>query len=235
MNARQPDRRKHHRIAVPVPIVARLIVQHEGQVQNLGPGGVCLEHEGMVQPGDSCLFQVTLKDEPITFNGRVVWSTALEPAPERPDRFRSGVVFDGVPEAAKPLLAELLGGDRSRVLILEDEPAARALLATALAKASYDVHEAADGTEALEMAEQLIPDVIFLDARLPGLDGFEICRGLKENPATKRIPVILLIAADDPELPSQVTAAGAAASISKPFRPDALLVLTQTVIENAWR
>ncbi len=124
---------------------------------------------------------------------------------------------------------------KCRVLIVDDEQSFREAVRVALEMAGFAVHEAADGPEGLDMAGQLVPDVILLDVRLPGADGFEVCRKLKDNPATKAVPVIFVTAVNDPDLQSRVTAAGGTTSLTKPFRLDALVALTRTVIENAGR
>jgi CheY-like chemotaxis protein len=231
----EPHRRKDRRVALAEPIVAHLAAGHEAQVRDLSAGGVRLEHEGVLRPGESCLFRFVLSDEVFAFSGRVVWSRAIGRAPSGRPRCQSGVVFEGIPSAAKPLLAQLLGGTRSRVLIVEDDQPVREILSSALATAGYEVHEVADGPEALEKAEEVVPDVVLLDVRMPGIDGFEVCRELKERPATRRVPVILVTGVDDQALYAQATAAGATACLTKPFRLESLLALTRTVIENAWR
>jgi CheY-like chemotaxis protein len=231
-----PSRRKHPRITLPGPIVARLSAGREGRIRDLSAGGLRLEHEGILWPQERCLLQFALNDELYTFSGRVIWSRALDPPGAGSGLgFQSGVVFEGIPGAAKPLLAQLLEGGRSRLLVVEDEPSMREVLASALAKAGYEVHEAVDGPQGVEKAQQIIPDLILLDVRLPGLDGFEVCRSLKEHPATRRIPVIFLTAVDDRALHYHATAAGGTACLTKPFRLEVLIALTKTVIENARR
>ncbi len=122
-----------------------------------------------------------------------------------------------------------------RVLIVDDAPALRNLLRAGLELAGYEVHEAADGAEGLEQAGLLRPDVIFLDVQMPGLDGYAVCAALKANPATQRIPVIFLTAADDVALHRRVREAGGAACLTKPFRLNVLTALAENVIDTARR
>ncbi|HWU40528.1 MAG TPA: response regulator [Candidatus Acidoferrum sp.] len=68
---------------------------------------------------------------------------------------------------------------RKRVLIVDDEADSRELIREMLSTAGYESSEARDGTEGLAMGEALQPDIILLDVRMPGLDGYEVCRGLK--------------------------------------------------------
>ncbi len=120
-----------------------------------------------------------------------------------------------------------------RVLIVDDEPALREALRAGLELAGYEVHEASDGAEALAKAGPLYPDVIILDVRMPGLDGYAVCAALKANPATQRIPVIFLTGADDAGLHLRVREAGGTACLTKPFRLPELMALTTTVLDSA--
>ena len=83
---------------------------------------------------------------------------------------------------------------KKRVLIVEDEAGTRAALREFLERSGYLSAEAADGLAGLAQAESWHPDAILLDVRMPGLDGYEVCRRLKANPATKPIPVIVMTA-----------------------------------------
>ncbi|BBA34765.1 two component transcriptional regulator, LuxR family [Methylocaldum marinum] len=78
------------------------------------------------------------------------------------------------------------------VMIVDDVPANLALLSDALEEAGYRVLVATDGASALEQLRYADPDVILMDAVMPGMDGFETCRHLKANPATRSIPIIFM-------------------------------------------
>ncbi len=118
------------------------------------------------------------------------------------------------------------------VLIVDDEALLRKMLRAELELAGYEVHEAADGVAGLEDAARLFPDVIFLDVRMPGLDGYEVCARLKANPATQRIPVIFLTAVEDEALSLRVRQVGGTACLTKPFRPTEVRALAQWFIAN---
>lgn len=79
-----------------------------------------------------------------------------------------------------------------KVLVVDDDDAIRDLLQIQLKRNGYEVMEAEDGEKALDKAAD--SDFILLDIMLPKLDGYEVCRRLKENEATKRIPIIMLTA-----------------------------------------
>ena len=81
---------------------------------------------------------------------------------------------------------------RKKVLTVDDEEEMTELIAFNLNAAGYEVDQAHDGAEALEMAQKQHPDIIILDVMLPELDGFSVCEILRQTPATSKIPVILL-------------------------------------------
>ncbi|MFQ5656778.1 MAG: response regulator [Candidatus Methylomirabilales bacterium] len=81
-----------------------------------------------------------------------------------------------------------------RILLVEDNPANRRLAEFLLKSHGYFVYEAMTGQEALELAKTHVPDLILMDLQLPGLDGFAATRILKEDAATKDIPIVALTA-----------------------------------------
>jgi CheY-like chemotaxis protein len=122
-----------------------------------------------------------------------------------------------------------------RVLIVDDEANMRAALREFLERSGYGIAEAADGLAGLAQAESWHPHAILLDIKMPGLDGYEVCRRLKANPATKPIPVIVMTAVLDGPISRLAYEAGALACILKPFRLEALLATIQTTIAGAER
>src|SRR5262245_42676169 len=79
-----------------------------------------------------------------------------------------------------------------KILIAEDSATVRALVAARLAADGYQVVEAADGEQALTLARSERPDLLVLDKVMPKFDGFEVVRALREDPATKAIPIVML-------------------------------------------
>ncbi len=79
-----------------------------------------------------------------------------------------------------------------KILIAEDSSTVRRLVAARLRADGYEVTEAADGEEALEHARADHPDLLVLDKVMPKLDGFEVVRALREDPATRGIPIVML-------------------------------------------
>ncbi len=86
----------------------------------------------------------------------------------------------------------------ARVLVVDDVPANVRLLEARLSAEFFDVITATSGREALEICERAECDLVLLDAMMPDIDGFEVCRRLKHNPATHHIPVIMVTALDQP-------------------------------------
>jgi DNA-binding response OmpR family regulator len=84
------------------------------------------------------------------------------------------------------------GRDRVRVLFVEDDPSVAQMYKLKLELDGYDVEVASDGETALEVARTNPPDIVFLDIRLPKLDGFGVLEALRKDPRTERLPVVIL-------------------------------------------
>ncbi len=104
------------------------------------------------------------------------------------------------------------------LLIAEDSSISIAILLKVLGE-EYTLHVATDGPSALESAKRDLPDLILLDVMMPGMDGFEVCRRLKEDPATRDIPVLFLTALNEVANESRGLELGAVDYITKPFNP----------------
>lgn len=105
----------------------------------------------------------------------------------------------------------------ARILVVDDDPAIRALLARFVALEGYTPQLAANGYDALASVEQDPPDLVLLDVHMPGMDGFEVCRRLKANPQTALIPVTMLTAVYDGEHRRLGLEAGADDFLFKPI------------------
>ncbi|HEY0064687.1 MAG TPA: response regulator [Telluria sp.] len=106
------------------------------------------------------------------------------------------------------------GGD---ILVVEDTPASLRLLTSLLDKAGYHVREAPDGELALWSARARAPELILLDVRMPGMDGYAVCRALKESAQLREVPVIFLSAFDDTDDKLRGFEAGGVDFIAKPY------------------
>ena len=110
-----------------------------------------------------------------------------------------------------------------QVLVVDDEPAVRDALARALAVEGVRSRAAQDGVEALALIRRERPDLAILDVQMPVVSGMEVCRQLRADPETARIPVLMLTALARPEDAEQGYAAGADDYLVKPFSPRELL------------
>jgi CheY-like chemotaxis protein len=120
---------------------------------------------------------------------------------------------------------------RKKVLIVDDEPNVRRLSHTILAKA-FEVIEAEDGRQAIDMAIAQKPDVILMDIMMPKMDGLTACHVIKKDPATKAIPVVMVTAIGfelNIKLSQQM---GATGYVTKPFSPQDLLGKITEVLAN---
>lgn len=115
-----------------------------------------------------------------------------------------------------------------RLLVVDDEAANLEVVAAVLSGQDYRVHVARSGQQALDTAEQIHPDLILLDLMMPGIDGLQTCRQLKQIPALRDVPVIFLTAMDDEEHTIQGFEAGAVDYVTKPFNPRILLARVAT-------
>jgi len=116
------------------------------------------------------------------------------------------------------------------ILIVEDNPKNVQVLGTILMDAKYRVAVAQTGLTAFDQLSRVNPDLILLDIMMPEMDGFEICRRLKQNPATDDIPIIFLTAKTETDDIVKGFDLGAADFITKPFRAKELLARVQTHI-----
>jgi two-component system cell cycle response regulator len=116
------------------------------------------------------------------------------------------------------------------ILVADDEPVNLALIKRRLEWEEYRVETAEDGGQAVEAARRVLPDLIILDVMMPVLDGLQACRLLKEDPATRDIPVIFLSALDDTDTKVSGLALGANDYVSKPFSSEELLARVRVAI-----
>ncbi|AXK79761.1 PleD family two-component system response regulator [Pseudolabrys taiwanensis] len=111
----------------------------------------------------------------------------------------------------------------ARILVVDDIPANVKLLEARLSAEYFDVATAYNGTEALAMCERAECDIVLLDVMMPDMDGFEVCRRLKSNPATHHIPVVIVTALDQPSDRVRGLEAGADDFLTKPVSDVALI------------
>ena len=106
-----------------------------------------------------------------------------------------------------------------KILIVDDEEKVRGLIEVTLSIGEFEILHASSGEEGLRKARKCMPDIILLDVMMPGLDGVEVCRLLKKDPATKHIYIIMLTAKGQEADKKKGFAAGANEYFVKPFSP----------------
>ena len=122
-----------------------------------------------------------------------------------------------------------------RILVVDDEPDALELIEFNLRNAGFSVLAAGDGAQALRLARENLPDLIVLDVMLPEVDGLEVCRALRRDPATRGIPIIMLTARAaeiDRVLGLEL---GADDYVTKPFSPRELTLRVKNLIKRGAR
>jgi len=121
---------------------------------------------------------------------------------------------------------------RQCILIVEDEEEIQELVAYNLAQQGYGVVRASSGEEALRAVGRGLPDLVLLDLMLPGVDGLEVCRRLKGDPATGQIPVLMLTAKGEEADVVAGLELGADDYITKPFSPRVLIARIRAVLRR---
>ena len=122
-----------------------------------------------------------------------------------------------------------------RILIVEDEEDIRELLHFNLAREGYRITSAERGEEGYQLIRDTLPDLVLLDLMLPGMDGLDICRNLKQDPRTRHIAVVIVSAKGEESDVVVGLELGADDYITKPFSPKVLLARVKTVLRRRTR
>jgi two-component system phosphate regulon response regulator PhoB len=120
----------------------------------------------------------------------------------------------------------------AKILIVEDEPGIRDMLAFALRRADFETRTAGDVTEASTQMGEVMPDLILLDWMLPGASGLEFARRLKKDEATRGVPIIMLTARGEEDDKIRGLETGADDYITKPFSPRELVARIKAVLRR---
>lgn len=119
------------------------------------------------------------------------------------------------------------------ILIVDDQPFFITMQQNMLQRQGYRVVSANNGADGLAQAKKHKPDIILLDVEMPGVDGIEVCRQVKEDAELKNTPVIILTATQDPKLNERAFKAGAEITILKSVPGERLLNMLRLSIEKA--
>jgi two-component system, cell cycle response regulator DivK len=123
--------------------------------------------------------------------------------------------------------------DGKLVLLVEDNEDNRVIYTTILRHYGYRVEEATTGLEALEAAPRLRPDLMILDIALPELDGWTVAARLKEDPATRELPILVVTAQASPDSRDRAVEVGCAGFLEKPVRPQRVFEEVRRLIGEA--
>ncbi len=118
----------------------------------------------------------------------------------------------------------------TKILIAEDEPDIRDLVAFTLRFAGHEVVTATNGEEAVQVAKKESPDLIILDVRMPRMTGYDACRAIKSDPVLNAVPVIFLSAKGQESEIQDGMNAGAEEYLLKPFAPDQLTDRVRSIL-----
>jgi DNA-binding NarL/FixJ family response regulator len=129
--------------------------------------------------------------------------------------------------------AELRSDPRDTVLVVDDTPESLGFLTDMLDGAGYTVLIATDGESALRLVDQITPDLVLMDAVMPGLDGFEACRRMKQNPLMAHLPVIFMTGLSETEHVVEGLAAGGVDYVTKPIVVEELLARMRVHLNNS--
>lgn len=119
-----------------------------------------------------------------------------------------------------------------RVLIAEDDPQSAELLEEYLGQTAYEIQTAADGEEALRKVRAWQPDVILLDIMMPKLSGFEVCKQLRADPATRDVTVLMVTALDQISDMERAAEWGTDDFLTKPVNKTELLLRVQAALKS---
>ncbi|HZL86534.1 MAG TPA: response regulator transcription factor [Candidatus Krumholzibacteria bacterium] len=124
---------------------------------------------------------------------------------------------------------------RTKVLIIDDEPDIVEFIEYNLRREQFDTRRASDGPAALRQAREEQPDIVLLDLMLPGIDGLEVCRQLRQSPETAHIPIIMLTAKGEEADVVSGLEVGADDYVPKPFSMRLLLARMRAVLRRQGR
>jgi CheY-like chemotaxis protein len=118
------------------------------------------------------------------------------------------------------------------ILVIDDSPTIRKLISGKLEKSGHNVFCSADGVEALERLQDLVPDLILLDIAMPRMDGYQVCKMIRANEATKDVAVVMISGKDGFFDKVRGRMAGTSGYITKPFGPETLMKIVEMYLQN---
>jgi two-component system alkaline phosphatase synthesis response regulator PhoP len=133
---------------------------------------------------------------------------------------------------ARPAHAPPAAARPPRVLVADDHPQGAELLEAYLGDSGFELRTAADGEQTLKLVASWQPDLILLDVMMPRLSGFEVCKRLRADPATRDVAVLMITALDQPSDVERAVEAGTDEFLSKPINKNELLVRVRALLRS---
>ncbi|MEX2088635.1 MAG: response regulator [Bacteroidota bacterium] len=124
---------------------------------------------------------------------------------------------------------------RKKILIVDDEEILRRLMQRSFLSAGYEIVMAENGTEAIEKAEKEEPDLILLDVMMPEMNGFAVCRKLRENPKFASTPILMVTALRSEADKEAVAASGATDHLVKPVNQEELVARVRKYLHSPFK
>jgi len=123
---------------------------------------------------------------------------------------------------------------KKRIVVIDDESHIRQVIARKLQRAGYEVHMANDGTDGLELAREVEPDLLITDLQMPNMDGFELCAACRKDPQMRTLPIILVTGSviTTGVIEWKTDGLGNIFCISKPFSPRKLLQKVKSILNS---
>ncbi|MFQ5505611.1 MAG: response regulator [Planctomycetota bacterium] len=121
---------------------------------------------------------------------------------------------------------------QEKIVVIEDEPDIREVIEHTMSREGYRVRATGDGAEGLRLVKKEAPDAVLLDLMLPGLDGIEVCRKLKEDALTRAIPIVMVTAKGEESDIVLGLRIGADDYVTKPFSPRELVARVKAVLRR---
>jgi len=118
------------------------------------------------------------------------------------------------------------------ILVVDDSPTVRKLIAGKLEKCGHDVFCCGDGQEAMERLQDLVPDLILLDISMPKMDGYQVCKLIRDKEETKDVPVVMISGKDGFFDKVRGRMAGTSGYITKPFGPETLMRAVEAYLKG---
>lgn len=224
-------------------IFNKFYVSNEQPRQNFSTGiGLAFTKELVTLMGAA--IEVKLKDNWIYFNISVpIEAVATEGKQEEVITSAPSLLYESLvkihehPESISieegnknSLIEDVQLKDKNRILLVEDEPELRFLIKNVLQE-EYVIYEAGNGTEAISFMQKTLPDLIVSDVMMPGMNGLELCKTVKQTPALSQIPFIILSARGTEENKTEGYEFGADAYIPKPFQINYLRVRIRKLLD----